>query len=401
MKYDFETVVSRADGSSSKWELMKKQNPNVPPGIVPLSVADMEFKTPPEIVEALKKYLDETVLGYPMAGQSFFDAVSGWMKRRHGWEVKPEWLVNTQGVVTAFFFAVQAFSEPGDGIIVMPPVYYPFYMAAERNGRTIVRNPLVYKDGRYSIDYEDLEKKAGDPRNKVLLFSSPHNPVGRVWTKEELLEVGRICNRNNVVMLSDEIHHDLIMPGFKHTVYATLGDEYADNCVIFTAPSKTFNLAGLQASNIFIPNKDLFDRYLAAAQRVCTVPRLNILSYKACETAYNECEEWLEQLLRVIDKNRRALASFIEANVPPVKMSEMEGTYLQWMDFNPLNDSLGIDYMELERIMQQEAFLFLDEGYIFGEEGQGFERINLACPTSVLEAANQRLLDALKPRLKA
>jgi len=397
MKYDFETLLSRANDNSSKWELMKQQNPNVPPGIVPLSVADMELKNPPEVIEGLKEYLDEIILGYATAGPSFLDAVGGWMKRRHGWEVKPEWLIHTPGVVTAFFFALQAFSDPGDGMIVMPPVYYPFYMAAERNGRTIVNNPLIYKDGKYSIDYEDLERKAKDARNKVLLFSSPHNPVGRVWTKEELLEVGRICNRNNVIMLSDEIHHDLIMPGFKHVVYATLGDEYANNCVVFTAPSKTFNLAGLQASNIFIPNKELFDRYLAVTQRVFSMPRLNIFGYKACEIAYNKCEDWLEQLLKLIDKNRNILTSFINTNFPQIKMIEMEGTYLQWMDFNALN----IEYMELERIMQQEAFWFLDEGYIFGKEGQGFERINLACPTSVLEAANQRLLNVLKSKVKS
>jgi bifunctional pyridoxal-dependent enzyme with beta-cystathionase and maltose regulon repressor activities len=294
--------------------------------------------------------------------------------------------------VTAFFFAVQAFTEPGDGVILMPPVYYPFYMAAERSERRVARNPLIYEDGRYRIDFDGLEEKAREPSNKVLLFSSPHNPVGRVWTRDELIETGKICNRHGVLMLSDEIHHDLVMPGHKHTVYASLGDEYAEGGVVFTAPSKTFNLAGLQVSNIFIPDKARRERYMQVMKRVFSTPRLNILGYKACEIAYNRCEDWLEQLLKLIGRNRGVLASFMKTHLPQVKMIDLEGTYLQWMDFN----ALGIDYRELERILQKEAFWFLDEGYIFGPEGRGFERINLACPTSVLEAANRRLAAVFK-----
>ncbi len=396
-KYDFETLVPRAGTGSSKWAAMKALNPDVPRDVVPLSVADMELKNPPEVIEGLKNYLDGAILGYAEPTPGYVDAVKSWMKRRHNWNIRQEWMVGTPGVVPGFFMAIRAFTEPGDGVILMTPVYHPFYMAAERNGRRVVRNPLIYRNGRYSIDFEDLERKAKDPRNRVLLFCSPHNPTGRVWTREELLEVGRICNANNVLVLSDEIHNDLIMPGYRHTVYATLGEEYASNCAVFTAPSKTFNLAGMQTSTLFIPNRDLFDRYAAAYQRVFPSFQLNILGYKACEIAYSQCEEWLEQLIAHIDRNRSLLADFVERNIPGVRMIRMEGTYLQWMDFN----GLKIEYRELEKLMQHKAWLFLDEGYIFGEEGIGFERLNLACPTSVLEAAQKRLLQALKACIAA
>ena len=285
MKYDFETVVDRTDTGSAKWEQMKGWKPDVSKGIVPFSVADMELKNPPEIVEGLKKYIDKAILGYTVPTGSYLDAVCGWMRRRHDWDIKPEWIVGSEGVVSAFFSAIKAFSAPGDGIIIQTPAYYPFYMAIERNERTLVKNPLVLKGGTYTIDYEDLERKARDPRNKVLLFCSPHNPTGRVWSRAELAKVGEICLRNHVMIISDEIHFDLIMPGHRQTVFATISEELAADMIVCTAPSKTFNLAGMQTSNIIIPNQKIRETYLKEAEANGFFS-LSILGYKACEIAY-------------------------------------------------------------------------------------------------------------------
>ncbi len=390
MKYDFTTVVNRKNTGALKWEAMYQIKPDVNSDVVPLSVADMEFKNPPEVVEGLREYMsDDLVLGYTGPTEAYHNAVKSWMKRRHNWDIQTDWIVNSPGVVSAFFAAVAAFSEPGDGIIIMTPVYYPFYNAISRNERTLVSSSLVDDGEKYHIDFADLEEKAKDPRNKVLLFCSPHNPVGRVWSREELEKVAKICSDNNVVVVSDEIHFDLIMPGYRHTVFATISEEAANNCIVCTAPSKTFNLAGLHTSNIIIPNEDLRKRFSKEQERSGFFS-LNIFGYKGCELAYEKSEAWLEELLQVIDTNRRLVEDFMAEKLPKIKVYNMEGTYLQWWDCR----ALGMDDNQLETFMQQNAQLFLDEGYIFGKEGSGFERINLACPTSVLQASLNRLEEA-------
>ena len=387
MKYDFTTVVNRKDTGALKWEAMYQIKPDVDSDVVPFSVADMEFKNPPEVMEGLRQYIDDDlVLGYTGPTDAYHLAVQGWMKRRHNWDIKPEWIVNSPGVVSAFFAAVAAFSEPGDGIILMTPVYYPFYNAISRNKRTLVSTSLVDEGGKYHIDFADLEAKAKDPRSKVLLFCSPHNPVGRVWTPEELAKISQICLENNVLVVSDEIHFDLVMPGYRHTVYATISEEAANNCIVCTAPSKTFNLAGLHTSNIIIPNEELRKRFSQEQERNGFFS-LNIFGYKGCEIAYEKCEEWLDELLVVIDTNRRLVEDFMAEKLPQIKVYNMEGTYLQWWDCRALN----MEDKDLETFMQQKAQLFLDEGYIFGKEGSGFERINLACPTHLLQAGLDRL----------
>ena len=392
MKYDFETVVNRKNTGSAKWEGMKSLNPNVSEGIIPLSVADMELKNPPEIIKGLQEYLEDSILGYSTATEGYLDAVTNWTKRRHGWETKPEWLINTPGVVNAFFQAVKAFTNKGDGVIVMTPVYYPFYMAVEKNERNIVRNPLILnEEGKYEIDFDDLREKAKISTNKLLILSNPHNPVGRVWTEDELRKVGEICLENNVLVVSDEIHCDLIMPGYKHTTFANICEEFADNTITCISPSKTFNIAGMQSSNIFIKNEKLREKYLEELLKTAQFNGLNILGFKATEIAYTQCDEWLNQLIELIDTNRKVLTEFIETNIPQIKVINMEGTYLQWIDCR----GLGIDYKELERINIFEAELFTDEGYIFGEEGIGFERLNLACPTSVIMDALERFKNVL------
>jgi len=390
MKYDFETVRERMNTGSAKWEQMLRYNPNVSPGIVPFSVADMELINPPEIIEGLKEYLDSTILGYTQPTSSYLNAVCDWMKRRHDWFIQKEWIIGTPGVVNAFHLAVKAFTNQGDGIIIQPPVYHPFYAAIERNQRTLVKNPLIFTGSKYVMDYDDLERKARDPQNKMLLFSSPHNPVGRVWTREELLLAGEICLRNKVLIISDEIHFDIIMPGHKHTVFANVSDDFANNTIVCTAPSKTFNLAGMQTSNIIIPNENIREAFIREMASNGS-HSLNILGYKGCEIAYTQCGEWLDQLLELIYHNHLELKKFIENNIPVIKAIDLEGTYLQWMDFR----ALGLNKLELEKRMHFEAQLFFDEGYIFGDEGNGFERMNLACPTAVMLDGLRRLADTI------
>jgi len=351
----------------------------------------MELKNPPEIIQGLKEYLDGTILGYTVPTEDYYKAVIAWMKKRHNWNIKEEWISLSPGVVSGFYAAVREFTQPGDGVILMTPAYYPFYDSIERNERTLVKNPLVQKNDRYEIDYKDLEEKAKNPKNKIILFCSPHNPIGRVWQKEELQKVADICLRNNVLILSDEIHNDLIMPGYQHTVMAKLSEEVKKNIIVCTAPSKTFNLAGMQTSNIIIPNPDIKERFDKQAAST-GFHFLNIMGYKACEIAYNECEEWLDQLIELIQKNHEALKKYIKKNLPQIKVYDLEGTYLQWMDFN----SLGLDKDELEKLMQQEAEVFFDEGYVFGEEGEGYERINLACPTHIMVEGLERIKKAVE-----
>lgn len=391
MKYDFETVVNRFKVGSVKYEQMLGWNSDVSEEIVPFSVADMELKNPPEIIEGLKKYIDKSVLGYTMSTEGYTSAVCGWMKKRHNWDVDPEWILQAPGVVGAFYSAIKALSSPGDGVIIMTPSYYPFYSAIELNDRKVVKSPLVNTGDTYLINFEDLEEKARDSKNKILLFCSPHNPTGRVWKKEELEKIAEICLKNNVLIISDEIHFDLIMPGYEHTVFATISEEVANNMIICTAPSKTFNLAGMQTSNIIIRNKEIRDAYLKEVTSNGFF-NINILGYEACRIAYTECEEWLDQLIELINHNHLELKKYINENLPEVKVYDLEGTYLQWMDFS----AYGLDKDELERVMHMEAKVFFDEGYIFGEEGNGFERMNIACPTHVMMAALERIKNVFK-----
>lgn len=389
MKYDFTTLIDRSNQGSFKWNGMKHHYPEVPSGIVPFSVADMELKNPPEVVEGLKKYLDEAILGYTGPTDAYYDAVISWMKRRHNWDIKKEWFVTTTGVVTGFQAAIKSVIEQGDGVIILSPVYYPFSSAIKRFGGEVVSVELINRDGEYFIDFDALKTACENPRNKMLLFCSPHNPVGRVWTKEELKQIGELCLNNDVIIVSDEIHHDLIMPGVTHTVFATLSKELEDHMIICTSPSKTFNLAGMQTSNILIPNETLREKYIEAINEISKTS-LNALGYKACELAYNESEAWLEELLKLIQHNCDVVCECMRTYFPEVVISPLQGTYLLWLDFR----AFGLTKEALEEKMIKEALWFTDEGYLFGEGGIGFERINLACPTWVLEEALLRLRKA-------
>lgn len=391
MKYDFRTLVSRKGTGAAKWEQMYGWNSNVKEGVVPLSVADMELKNPPEIIEGLKEYLDHAVLGYAMPYEEFYDAVINWQKTKHNWNIKKEWIVNTPGVVNAFFAAVRAFTNPGDGVIIFKPVYYPFSMAIEKNERELINCPLINTDGYYTIDYDKFDELAKNPKNKLLIFCSPHNPVGRVWKREELEKVAEIAIKNDLIVLSDEIWNDLIMPGYEHTVMATVNEELNDRLITCTAPSKSFNLAGMATSNIIISNEKIRETFKKTID-VVHGGTINILGYKCCELAYNKCNEWLDGVIKLIDTNQKVVKNFFEDNFPKIKAPLIEGTYLQWLDFRVI----GMTNERLEEFMHMEAEFFLDEGYIFGEEGSGYERINLAAPTYVIEKALERLGQALE-----
>lgn len=405
-KYDFTTLIDRRGQGASKWNLMRTWNEDAyVRGITPLSVADMEFKMAPPVIEGLKKYLDVATLGYSVAYDEFYGAVMNWMYRRHNWRIKKEWIVNTPGVVNAFFAAVEAFSNPGDGVVLFKPVYYPFFDAINMNGREIVNCPLLRDENNYyTVDYDLLDKLTQNEKNKLIFLCSPHNPVGRVWKRQELEKIGEICLKNKVTILSDEIWMDFILGETKHTPLASISEEIANITITCTAPSKTFNLAGMGTSNIIISNEEMRQTYQKILMRVRSAS-VNALGYKACEIAYNECEEWFEELLKVIDLNQRevnrrvALLSEEISRVKklPVPLSAplVEGTYLQWMDFR----GLEMSPQEMEAFMHDEAMFYLDEGYIFGDEGVGFERINLAAPHSVIRNAMNRFETALKKRL--
>ncbi|WP_308534137.1 MalY/PatB family protein [uncultured Peptoniphilus sp.] len=390
MKYDFVTRVDRKKDGSNKWVAIEKKLKGRE-GIVPFSVADMEFKTPPEIKDGLTEFLDHMVLGYTSANDDYYKALISWMERKHNFKIEREWVVHTQGIVAGIFNAIRAYSSKGDGVIIMRPVYFPFSFAIERQERKIVNCPLIEDNGYYEIDFNLFEELAKDENNKILLFCSPHNPCGRVWTKEELEKIGKIVLDNNLLLLSDEIHSDIIMPGSKHIVFQTLSDDLAEKTITFTSPSKTFNLAGLGLSNIIIKNKDLRDKFKKAMFNV-GINANSALGYKAGELAYNYCEGWLDEAISVIYENEKFLMNFFEKNYSKIKAPLSEGTYLSWIDFR----DLGLDDTDLEKFLEDKAGIFSNMGYIFGDEGKGFVRLNLACPKDVLAEALGRLDAALK-----
>lgn len=392
-QYDFETVISRRGTGSLKWKEMESYH--CPEDVIPFSVADMELKNMPEVTEGLKAFLDVSVMGYSNPPENYTAAVCDWMARHHSWSIRPEWLVETPGIINSFFTAVHAFTQPGDGVLLLTPVYYPMYMAAERNGRKVVSSPLHNDNGVYHIDFADFEAKAKDPQVKLFILCSPHNPSSRVWSREELERLGRICLDNNVLIFSDEIHSDLIMPGYCHTTFGAICDEFAQNSIVAVAPSKTFNLAGLQTANNIIPNQALRERFFTELQKHEGNPKCNILGQEACRLAYTHGDEWLRQVIALIDTNRTTVVDFLAREFPTVKVTPLEGTYLLWMDFR----ALGIEPRELSRILREEAYLFFDDGFVFGEAGAGFERWNLACPASYIAPALERLKTALNKHI--
>lgn len=383
MKYDFETSISRYGMGSGKWDEMREEVPSLPDDIVPLSVADMEFRNAPEIIDGLKEYLDTSILGYTHATNAYYQAVIGWMERRHGFSPERDWFVEYGGVVPALRHMIGVFTKPGDSVMITTPVYYPFRSSIEWNRCHVVENELTEINGRYEIDFKDFEEKASRDDVKLYILCSPHNPVGRVWTEEEIRRIAEICLKHHVYILSDEIHFDLIMQGYRHFSMMNLEEKYRSNCAVCTSPGKTFNLAGLQASNIFISDAKRREAILKARGYFS----LNALSYKATEYAYNRAEGWMLEMLHYINENKKFVTDYLKNHLPFIRASELEGTYLLWLDCR----ALGLSTEELETLMRKKAYLFFDEGYIFGKGGEGYERMNLACPRHVLAKALERL----------
>lgn len=388
MKYDFDQVIERKHTNSLKWDFLESKFGEK--DLLPMWVADMDFKAPQPVIEAVMRKAGEGIYGYADRLDPYYEAVTGWMERRHGWKIEREWITYSPGVVSALNWLVRAYAQPGDKVVLQAPVYYPFYSAIENNGCEVLVNELQLENGRYCMDFEDLEKiLSGSSRVRMLILCSPHNPVGRVWTREELAQLGELCLRHGVIVVADEIHGDLVYEGHQHTPLALLSGELAQNSITCTAPSKTFNLAGLQTANIIIPNRDLRRTYLDILE-LNGVRRPNIFGITAVEAAYNHGEEWLEQLLKYLKGNLDYLTQFIGANLPQVQVIQPEGTYLVWLDFR----AFGLGGKALEQIMLKKARLALDEGYVFGPGGEGFERINIACPRSMLREGLERMAHA-------
>lgn len=382
MKYDFDTIVDRYNTGSVKYDTVERSG--MPADVMPMWVADMDLRAPDEIVSRMRQLCDFGVFGYTMVTDSYFDAVRNWFSSRFDWEVERKWLVTTPGVVFALSAAVKAFTEPGEGVLIQRPVYYPFTEVVENNGRVVVNNSLRYDKGSYAIDYEDLEAKLARDDVKLMLICSPHNPVGRVWTRDELSKVCRLCLKYNVKMVSDEIHADFVFANREHVPLASLSEQVRENCVVCTAPSKSFNLAGLQISNIFIPNRDMRHAFRRELEKTGLFG-VNMVGLCACQAAYESGGEWLDQLKEYLEGNIQFLKSFVNEHMPRIKVVDTEGTYLVWMDLQELN------LVDQKDFIVNKAGLWLDTGSMFGEEGLGFERINVACPRAVLEEALNRL----------
>lgn len=383
---DFDTVIDRKGTRSLKYDFAVRRGK--PKDVLPLWVADMDFQTSSYITEALEDMVKHGVFGYSESEEHYFGAVQNWMERHYNWHMKESWMTKTPGIVFALAMAVKAYTQENDTVLIQPPVYYPFKEVVEDNHRRLVNNTLVLGgDGTYTIDYEDFEKKIIEENVKLFILCNPHNPVGRVWTKEELERLGDICLKHGVFVVSDEIHADFVFER-KHTVFSEVKEAYRDISMICTSPSKTFNIAGLQISNIFISNPEkatAFRRQVAAAG----YSQVGLPGLVACEAAYRHGDEWLEGVLAYIKANAEFTRAYLQEHLPRVKMTKLEGTYLVWLDFR----DYGLTDKELDEKILNQACLWLDSGAVFGKCGEGFQRINIACPRKTLHQALDRLID--------
>ncbi len=389
MVFNFNKIVDRRNTNSIKYDFAKQRGK--PEDAIPLWVADMDFKTLPEVTDALVKASEHGIFGYSEVKEEYFTTLYNWYSDKFGWNIRPQWLVKTPGIVYAIAMAIRAFTKEGEGVMIQKPVYYPFSDTIVSNNRVLVNNPLVYRDGTYKMDLEDFEKKVISEKVKLFILCNPHNPVGRVWTRDELTGLGDICIKHNVIVVSDEIHADFIYEGHQHLIFASLKPEYANITITCTAPSKTFNLAGLQVSNIFIQNsymKASFEEEIVKSG----YSQLNTMGLIACHAAYEYGSEWLAQLKAYLSGNLSFIKGYLNERLPGIKLVEPEGTYLVWLDFNDLK----LSDEELENLISNEAKLWLDNGLMFGEEGRGFQRINIACPRELLSRAFEQLEAAVR-----
>jgi len=376
--YDFNKSIPRENTECVKYDLRKeifgKED------VIPMWVADMDFEVPDFITKALAERVSNPIYGYTYMSEAYYNAIINWLKTRHSWNIQKDWIRFTPGVVPGINFAIHAFTQEEDGIIIQPPVYFPFANSVKENNRRIIENQLILKNGRYSIDFNDLEKKAKEA--KMILLSSPHNPVGRCWNREELQTMAEICVRNNVIIISDEIHNDLIIPGYEHTPTAILSEEIAEMTVTFMAPSKTFNLAGLSTSSAIIKNKTLREKFVKFCNRI-HISYGNLFGNVATIAAYEKGGPWVDQLMEYVKGNFDYLYSFVKTELPALDVVEMEATYLAWIDFR----KTGMTDQEIKKKLIFEANLGLSPGNAFGPGGEGFQRMNLAVPRKTIKTA--------------
>lgn len=384
MKFDFDEIVDRKNTNSLKYDFAAERGR--PADVLPLWVADMDLKAPPAVIDALKQKAEHGIFGYSMPKSDYFETVAKWFKERHGWVVNPDNFMTTPGVVFAICTLLHTVTKPDDAVIICQPVYYPFANSIKDGGRTLVVSELKLVNGRYEIDFDDFERKIVENRVKAFILCSPHNPVGRVWTKEELEKLGDICLKHGVFVIADEIHADFTFGGHRHIPFCTIKEEFESICAVCTAPSKTFNLAGLQISNVYFPDPEVKKKFCARLDAV-GYWEPNIMGLVACAAAYEKGGEWLDELKTYLDGNLKFVREYLAANLPKIKLIEPEGTYLLWLDCRELNLSAE----ELQNLVEQGAKLWLDDGYIFGAGGEGFERVNIACPRATLDAALSRL----------
>ena len=386
MKYDFDKITDRRATNSYKWD-------SAPEGVLPMWVADMDFRTAPAIIDALQKRVAHGIFGYTRVPDAYYDAVTSWFSRRHGWNIDREWIIYTSGVVPAVSAVIKALTVPGDKVIVQTPVYNCFFSSIRNNGCEIVSNPLRRIGDTYEMDFDALERCVADPRAKVMLLCNPHNPAGRVWTPDELTRLGNICLRNGVTVVADEIHCELVYQGFKYTPFASLSDAFLHRSVTCVSPSKAFNIAGLQIANIVAFDNDM-RRRIDKAININEVCDVNPFGVAATIAAYNEGEEWLCQLLDYLHGNYEAMAEFCRCELPEFPIARLEGTYLVWMDCS----SLGMPSDALEHALLDDARLWLNAGTMYGAEGEGYMRWNIACPRSVMLDGLNRFLNFVRNR---
>lgn len=375
---DFDKKINRKGTNSIKWKAVAED-------VLPMWVADMEFKSPPAVIKALKERAEHGVFGYTAEDNDYYQVIADWMKERHQWHLKKSWICNSSGIVSGISMLINTLTNPGEKVILQTPVYFSFFPMIKNNGRRIVENPLKFDGERYTMDFKDLENKI-DSKVKILVLCSPHNPVGRVWEKEELKKLGEICLENNILIISDEIHADLVYPGNKHIPFPNLGEKYKNNSIVCTSPSKTFNLPGLEPGNIIIPDKKIRTSFLHTLKRN-GITRPNIFAIEAVKAAYGQGEKWLQELLNYLWDNYIFLKKYIKENIPHIKVIKPEGTYLVWLDFR----ELGIEGKELEKLLKRKARVALTSGSSFGTGGRGYQRINIGCPRSMLEEALKRI----------
>ena len=391
MKFDFDKIIQRKGTNSLKYDFAEEYGK--PADALPLWVADMDFQTAPPILKRLEQLVQHGIFGYTDHKEDYVQAVKNWYQHRFAWDIQGEWIVKMPGVVAALAMAVRAFTKEGDSVLIQRPVYHPFSSVVETNRRNLVNNPLKLVNGYYEIDFDDFEKKIVDHQVKLFILCSPHNPVGRVWKEWELRRMGEICLKHKVLVASDEIHSDFVWQGFRHRVFASLSPAYQEITITCTAPSKTFNLAGLQAANVMIADPQLREKFRQESWSA-GYSELNAMGLAACQAAYEEGGEWLEELKEYIWGNYLFLKEYLEAKMPQVTPGVLEGTYLVWLDFR----NLGLGEEKLEEMIVNRARVWFNGGTVFGPEGEGFQRVNIACPRPVLQEALKRLEQAVNHR---